>query len=229
MSDVLDLVLALVPAIAIGYLLGALPLADRLSRRRGIDLFSTGTGLSGATNVARSVGKLPGLIVFVWDMAKGTLAVTTAGLLGVEGSWVLLPVAAAVVGHWKPVFTGFRGGDGLATLGGAIIALFPVFGPICIGVAMVVSLGGQRLPYSSLVSVVLGYATLLALTLTYEGDTALAVGIGGLAALVLAIALNGHRQRRQELHWSDFDGSGWDGAGEVGWDEANDTGNTPGK
>ena len=97
----------------------------------------------------------------------------------------------------------------MATLGGAIVALFPVFGVVSVAVAMVVALGGQKLPYSSLLSIVFGYATLVTLNVANDGNTVVvtgvrdmgdpvtAMGIGGLAALVLAHALRGHKRRRE--------------------------------
>ena len=208
----------LILAIGVGYLLGALPIADRISRRRDVDIFSTGTGLAGATNVRKSVGKLPSVIVLLGDFAKGALAVIVARLLGVEEGWVLLPAAAAIVGHWKSVFSGFRGGDALVTLGGIIIALFPISGVISVAVAILIALGGQKLPYTSLLNIVLGYATLAILNLAYgehipipvhtPAYIPLTLGIGGLSAMVLAYALKGHAGRRQVNDWDDVTDAG---------------------
>ena len=106
------------------------------------------------------------------------------------------------MGHWVSVFSGFRGGDGLGTLGGCVIALFPVTGILAVVVGMLVCLGGQRMPYPSLLGVVFGYGTLAVLNLTPEldlaqdGDMALTVGIGGFTGLVLARAVRGHIRRR---------------------------------
>jgi glycerol-3-phosphate acyltransferase PlsY len=185
----------------VGYLLGALPLAHLISRRLGVDILSAGTGLPGASNVLKKVGKVPALFVLFGDMGKGAAAVIAGEYLGLEGPWIVFPVAATVVGHWRSVFTGFRGGDALATLGGATIALFPIFGVISVAVAMAVALSAQRLPFTSLLGTVMGYATLVALTLAYDGDTVVALGIVGVAGLVLAHALLGHRRRRS---------AGWD-------------------
>ena len=197
---------ALLSAVLVGYLLGALPLAVLISRRLGVDIFSVGTGLPGASNVLRHVGKVPALFVLLGDMGKGAAAVVAAEALGIEGPWLLFAVAAAVAGHWKPIFTRFRGGDGLAILGGGTVALFPVFGVISVAVAMVVALGAQRLPFTSLLGTVMGYATLVALTMTYHGDTAIALTNVGLAGLVLAHAMLGHRRRRSP---------GWEGLADI--------------
>lgn len=205
---------------ALAYLLGALPLADQISRRNGVDIFSVGTGLAGASNVRRCVGRVPALFVFVGDLGKGSLAIIIGEYLGLEGPWMLAPAVAVVVGHWKSVFTGFRGGDGLTPLGGAIIAMFPVYGVISIAVALVIALGGQLLPYSSLLSVVFGYGTLVTLVLGYDrynGDEALALGMGGVSGFVLAHALLGHRRRNSPAEpeeWEDLEAD--NAAGESG-------------
>ena len=201
MDELLRIAPGLALAIVVGYFLGALPLADRVSARLGIDIFSVGTGLAGASNVRRSVGRWPALFVLVGDLAKGATSVVTAEALGVEGPWVILPVAGAVVGHWKSIFSRFRGGDGLLTLGGSAIAMFPVFGIVALAVAVLVALGGQRMPYSSLLSVAFGYASLVGLSLYHDEQTTLALGFGGVSALVLAYALNGHRRRRHTQEW----------------------------
>ena len=201
---------ALLLAVVAGYVLGALPLADQVSRLHGVDIFSAGTGLAGASNVRKSVGRVPGLAVLVGDLGKGALAVIIGKLLGVEAPWILLPAVAAVFGHWKSVFTGFRGGDGMATFGGAVLAMFPLFGVISVAVALLVSLGGQRLPYTSLLGIVFGYATLVGLNMAFDGDAVLALGVGGIAGLVLAYAILGHRRRR---HASETEGA-WHGVDE---------------
>lgn len=217
-----SLLLATLVAVVIGYFLGSLPIAALLSRRAGVDIFEVGTGLPGASNVMRNVGRVPAVAVLLGDMAKGALAIVIAKYLGVDapgvdGPLVVLPAGAVVLGHWRSIFTRFRGGDGLATLGGAIVALFPIFGIVAVAVAMIVSLGGQKLPYTSLLGIVFGYATLALLNVAYdgrsvymmgirdEGNMAAALGIGGVSALVLAHALNGHRRRRSTVEAESLD------------------------
>ncbi len=117
----------LILATLLGYILGAIPLAALVSRRRGVDIFHAGTGLAGAANVARSVGFWHGGAVFWGDVAKGILTVEISARLGVDGVAILLPGMAALAGHWRSVFTRFRGGDGLATLVGITMALLPPF------------------------------------------------------------------------------------------------------
>ena len=90
--------LTLVVASLVSYIFGALPFAHRLSRRKGIDIFKTGTGLAGASNVLKTVGKGSAVIVLVFDLAKGALAVIVSGMMGIEGTVILIPAAFAVLG-----------------------------------------------------------------------------------------------------------------------------------
>ena len=196
-------ILNLILAVVIAYIFGALPLADRVSRRRGVDVFSSGTGLAGATNVRRSVGFIPASLVVLGDAAKGILAILIARALGVDGLWIVIPAAAAIVGHWNSIFTGFKGGDGLVTLGGVTLAVFPIYHGywetiIAVLVAVAVALGGQKLPYSSLFCIIAGYGVIILLFMqnrVEDLDTALAMGL--LALVVLGHALVGHAKRRR--------------------------------
>ena len=200
-----DLLLAAV----IGYLLGSLPLAYVISRHHGVEIFQTGSGLAGANNVYKAVGVVPASLVVIGDAGKGALIVLIGRLLGIEGVWILIPSAAVILGHWNSIFTRFRGGDGLVTLGGVALALFRVSGLISIAVGIIIALGGQKLPYSSLLCIVFSYATLVAISLTTGVATTLVLGYGGLAGLVLSHAILGHRRRRH--------------APEAQWQESNET------
>ena len=199
-----DTLLLLVAAI-IGYLLGALPIASYIGRRHGVDVFAVGTGLTGASNVRRHVGNIPGGFVLLGDVGKGALAIIVAKLLGVSDLWLMIPAGASIIGHWRSVFTGFRGGDGLATLGGIIIAVFPVTGLAAVAVSMIISLGGQKMPYSSLLNVVIGYSTLMVLNLSYYEDMTMTMGIGIISAMVLAYATFGHFRRRHRGEWDELE------------------------
>ena len=93
----------------------------------------------------------------------------------------------------------------MATLGGIIIAVFPVFGFVSVAVSMVISLGGQKMPYSSLLNVVFGYFTLMVLNITYYGDMVMTMGIGFLSAMVLGYATFGHFRRRRRDEWDEME------------------------
>ncbi len=190
--------LLVIISIIVGYMFGSLPLAYRISRSRGVDIFSTGTGLAGATNVRRTLNVYVAAVVLLGDVGKGIMAIVCGRLLGVDDAWIILTAMATVVGHWHSVFTGFRGGDGLAVLGGLAIALFSVYGFIAAAAAAAVSLGAQRMPITSLLGIVFGYATLAALGYRYDLDPLLTLGMGVVSAMVLARAIRSNVAGRQQ-------------------------------
>ena len=128
------MVLALLTALGLGYLSGSLPWGLWLGRAmRGVDVRTLGSKNLGATNVYRSLGPAVGVPVLLLDIAKGALpawlvpgmAACAAFPGGLE--WCRLSVAAAaVLGHMFTVFAGFRGGKGVATSAGVLLALSPV-------------------------------------------------------------------------------------------------------
>lgn len=95
---------------------------------RGVDIRKVGSGNSGATNVLRSLGKGPALVVAVFDILKGALAVGLGRALGLAEPWAALCGVLAVIGHNFSPFLGFRGGKGVATSFGTVAALHPVVG-----------------------------------------------------------------------------------------------------
>jgi glycerol-3-phosphate acyltransferase PlsY len=200
----LESALILIIAMFVGYMFGALPLAYRIGRIQGVDIFAEGTGLAGATNVRQVLNVYAGALVLLGDIGKGIMAIVCGRLLGVDDSWIILVGMAAVVGHWHSVFTGFRGGDGLATLGGITIALFLIPGFIAAVVASAVTLVAQKTPVTSLAGTVFGYITLVALGFAYElglfpyeANLSLTLGVGALFAMVLARAFKSNLRLRR--------------------------------
>lgn len=122
-----------------GYLLGTVPSADlaaRLATGGATDLRVTGSGNPGAANAMAALGKVWGSAVLVTDIAKGALACVAGGrLAGAAGA--NLAGTAAVVGHCWPVWSGFRGGKGVAVSSGQCLATFPAYFPIDLVVALV--------------------------------------------------------------------------------------------
>ncbi len=112
-------------SIVVAYLLGSIPFAYLAGRMRGIDIRTVGSKNVGATNVFRTLGKGIGIAVMVLDIAKGAAGVLIAQAL-TEPHWPLAAAAAAILGHVFPVWLRFKGGKGVATAGGAILALTPV-------------------------------------------------------------------------------------------------------
>ncbi len=187
----------LILAIIFGFLMGSIPLAMLLSRVQGVDIFSAGTGLAGAANVYRNVGPVSGALVFAGDTAKGVLAVTVAHRLGLEGEIVLLPALAALAGHWRSVFTKFKGGDGLSTLLGITMAMIPLYGVLAVLTGGTVAFIARGMGHhASLWGGTAGYGFLLVRAPVTSVGVSLVLGVVLLALLVLAHGVVGHRRRR---------------------------------
>ena len=183
-------------SILAAYLIGSIPIAAIVSRIRGVDIFSTGTGLAGAANVLRNVGYVEGLVVFTGDALKGILAIVVASWLGISGEAILIPALATLAGHWKPFLTKFRGGDGLSTLVGITIAVIPLFGLLAVvtggAVAGIANLAGR---HASVWGGIAGYGFLLVQAPFTQVDTTTALGIVALALAVMTHGIIGHRRR----------------------------------
>lgn len=120
---------ALLLFLAAGYLLGSLPFAVIVSRAFGLaDPRSYGSGNPGATNVLRSGNKKAALFTLLGDALKGVAAVVLARSLNAPELVVALTGLAAFLGHLFPLFLKFKGGKGVATAAGVLLALDPVVG-----------------------------------------------------------------------------------------------------
>ena len=122
MSDQLIVTILIVGA----YLIGAIPFGFLIGKMRGVDVRTVGSKNIGATNVFRTVGKGWGLLAFVCDVMKGLLPTVAARLYGPSVSWLPLAVGVAcVIGHMLTPYMKFKGGKGVATAFGMLIALIP--------------------------------------------------------------------------------------------------------
>jgi glycerol-3-phosphate acyltransferase PlsY len=101
-------------ALCVAYLLGSVLPADLFARARGVDIRAVGTRNPGATNALQVLGTLPGLITLVYDASVGLVSMYVAWLLGLSSGWIYLSGVMAIVGHCYPVFSRFRGGQGMA-------------------------------------------------------------------------------------------------------------------
>jgi glycerol-3-phosphate acyltransferase PlsY len=164
----------------IGYLLGSIPFGLIISRRRAkIDIRQYGSGKTGGTNVLRTLGRKAFLMVVFLDISKGALAVVLAGLIvgqefmivGNSGLGPLfarvIAALAAMAGHIWPVFLKFKGGRGVATFLGGLIALCPVAG-LFSGEALIIGAGLSGFAsLGSIIGVVGAYTILVPLTIIY--------------------------------------------------------------
>lgn len=166
-----------------GYLLGAVPFGLLVARATGRgDLTRRGSGNIGATNVARVVGRGAGAVTLAADVLKGAVPVWAATALSPTPLAPVWVAVAAVVGHVFPVYLGFKGGKGVATGFGVLMALHFMTALAAVGVWF----AAARLSRVSAVGALAAYAALPAIAWWLgrgrEGFLAFACG---LAALVL--------------------------------------------
>lgn len=188
-------------AIILGYLIGSIPFGVLLGRLRlGIDVRSYGSGKMGATNVLRTLGKKAAVLVATLDLCKGVIAVLAAGLIvgndylfvGQVGlSAIVIQVMAgiaAIAGHNWPVFLKFKGGRGVATFFGALVALCPVaalFG----GEILIIGAGVTKFAsFGSIAGAVGAYSILVPLTIWHGFP--LAVLFYSLAGVIIILAMH---------------------------------------
>lgn len=162
-----------IAVIMLGYLLGSIPVGMLVARLfKGVDVTELGSGKTGTTNVLRVAGARAAAIVFVADISKGALAVLFAGfIIGhsylVVGNVALgvlvgqcLAALAAMAGHNWSIFLRFRGGRGVATFFGGLIALCPIVG-LFGGEVFVIGVGLSKFASLGSISGVVGAYTIL--------------------------------------------------------------------
>ena len=193
---------AALAAVAIGYLSGSLPWGLWLGRWvRGVDVRTMGSGNLGATNVYRSLGPGLGILTLALDMLKGAAPVWLVGGTAIAerfpggAEWCRLAVGfCAIAGHVWTMFAGFKGGKGVATTAGVLLALSPL-AFLAFAVVFVVTVALTR--YISLGSMLgaLTFAVALAL-LSPRGVASPTFAFGALVA-VLVVAR--HRENIARL------------------------------
>ncbi len=180
------------------YLAGSIPTAVWYGKIfHGIDVRQHGSGNAGATNSLRTLGKKAGIIVLIVDFLKGFLAVKTASLFSTETDNILPLIMglAVIVGHIFPIFAQFRGGKGVATAMGVLVATFPWAALGCMVIFMIIVFATR---YVSLGSILGALAFPIQLTFNLWNDDAdkYTIGFSWLILLILAIM---HRQNIQRL------------------------------
>ncbi len=176
----------------LAYLLGTLLGSLVLGRLRGVDIRSQGSGNAGATNAMRTQGVIFGLVVLLIDVSKGAVAAAwlpyahlpgTAPDLDLSREWLSLACGAAVIlGHIYPVWFGFRGGKGVATVVGVVGALQPyLLLPLILSWFAVVLLTG----YVGLASMLAGVTLVVTVYVQAAGMSPLLLFCLGVTLLVI--------------------------------------------
>ena len=147
--------------IVIAYLLGSIPSAVWIGKKYyGVDIREHGSKNAGTTNMLRVLGRRAAAPVFALDFLKGFVAVTVIELMQYDDlighndiiNLKIGAVVAAVLGHIFPIFAGFRGGKGVATLVGAVTGIYPPAALLCFGVWIVVLMISHYVSLSSMIA-----------------------------------------------------------------------------
>ena len=160
--DFAPLITRILAAALVGYLLGSIPFAYLVARWKGIDIFETGSRRAGTANVFWHVGRRRGMMVFACDVLKGAAAVYVAWMFGHHELLGLIAGAAAIAGHWKSIFTGFKGGDGMVVLVGVSLAYLNWFILIGIIAGIIGVLLFRRSVFRSSIGIFAGYGLMMA-------------------------------------------------------------------
>jgi glycerol-3-phosphate acyltransferase PlsY len=181
-------------ALILAYLFGSIPSAVWIGQAfYGIDVREYGSGNAGATNTFRVLGKKAGIPVMIIDILKGWTATNLAYFIGLSVTgpehsvqyvnYQLALGIVAVMGHLFPVFAGFRGGKGIATLFGMILAVHLPAALLCVLVFTVVLLVSK---YVSLSSISAGFTFPLSVIFVYQVSVK-AIVIYGMCICVLIL------------------------------------------
>ncbi len=182
LPNILGLVLA--------YLIGSFPSAVWVGRTfYGIDVREYGSGNAGATNTFRVLGKKAGIPVLLMDIGKGFLAVKLAYFIGnyepLSPDFIDFELALAVcglLGHIFPIYVGFRGGKGVATMLGILFAVHPQAALICAGVFLITLFTSG---YVSLGSIMSGFTFPVIIMVFYSTNSS--INIFSLAVTILIL------------------------------------------
>lgn len=172
----MDVRLWLVP---LGYVSGSIPFGLLIAKAsKGVDVRGIGSGNIGATNVLRAAGKGAAALTLALDMLKGWAPVALGRIVGASDALVAGVALAAFLGHLYPVFLRFRGGKGVATFLGVLLALLPKVAFLVAGVWLLIA---AVFRYSSLAALVAAAASPLLVWLLdgRRGFVALAVVLSG--------------------------------------------------
>ncbi len=166
------------------YLLGSINTAVLVAKVRGVDIYEEGSGNPGASNAYRTMGKAAAAVVYLGDLAKGFVP-ALIGLIVLGETLAFAAGFFAVVGHCYPVFHRFKGGKGVATAGGAILATIPIAVAGFLAVYLIIVRTTKISSLGSLVVAVLAV------------PAALALGVSGWAlgwfSLTIVLVLYRHR------------------------------------
>jgi glycerol-3-phosphate acyltransferase PlsY len=182
--------IATIFAITAAYLLGSIPFAFLLARRRGVDLRRAGSANVGASNVLRTSGVPLAVLAMACDGLKGALAVLIAERISAVPAAPVAAGLASVLGHVYPVWLRFHGGKGVATAAGAFTLLAPAALAMASVVFMVAVIATRMISVGSVSA-----AVTLAIAAVVMGSPRLVISGAALAAAIIVYRHRGNLAR----------------------------------
>ena len=177
--------------VLLAYLLGSIPTAVWVGKLfYGIDIREHGSGNAGATNTFRILGKKAGIPVLLFDVLKGSLSVLMIHSINISANtdeFIYLKLAlgiSAILGHIFPVYVGFRGGKGVATLLGAVLAIQPEAAIFSIIIFLIVLFSSR---YVSLSSMLAGLSYPILVIVYLRESNLILIGFSVLVSILLII------------------------------------------
>ena len=153
--------ISLFAVVVLSYLIGSFPTAILVSKYlKGIDIRDYGSGNAGGTNVLRTLGWKAGISVMLIDVAKGWVAAYYIAEFGYENG-IILPIfvqiiagISAIMGHVYTVFAKFKGGKGVGTAAGMLIAIYPLALLFCFSVFLLVAFSTKYVSLASILAAI---------------------------------------------------------------------------
>ncbi len=180
-----------ISALILAFLIGSIPSAVWVGRTfYGIDVREYGSGNAGATNTFRVLGVKAGIPVLLMDIGKGWLAVQLSQVMGsyLPGTQQMINFKlalgiCALIGHIFPIYVGFRGGKGVATLLGILLAVHPAAAFICAGVWVVTLFITNYVSLSSMIAAI----TYPSIIMFIYNETIATVNVFAMAIAILVL------------------------------------------
>jgi len=182
-------------ATVVAYLLGSIPTAVWYGQGFFVvDIRQHGSGNAGATNTFRVLGKRAGTVVMLVDVLKGYTAAMLSSLLWYFDvittneimTFKIVFGMVAVIGHLYPIFADFKGGKGVASLLGMVLAVHPEMAVVCIGIFLLVVIASQYVSLGSILAA-LAFPVLLLLKIFGQQENPLVIAFGFVMFLVVVL------------------------------------------
>ncbi len=155
--------------VILSYLVGSIPFSYIIPSLRGVDVRKIGSGNVGGTNAIRAAGPVMGIISMTLDVLKSFSMILLARFFGFDLLWIYASGISAVIGHDYPVYMKFKGGKGVASTLGFILAINPFIGLEFVGIWLLFVLTTEYVSLASMVGLAAGAATAFATGMWYFG------------------------------------------------------------